>query len=297
MMFTRASLAGLVLVVGLAAPAHAQVTLEWKFKQGDQFFVEEKTVTDTLVKAMGMEIMEKTTVTRISRFTVKDRSPEGVELEQQIDSWTTKKEGGLGGDDDKLAELSKGMKFTVKLGRTGKITSFKGYNDFMEKFKTLGDLEAKMLKSIVTEEALKAPLVMVFTVLPQKAVSKGQTWREEIVIPAGPIGTIRLSNEYTYEGKDNGNDKIGVKGAFSYTLPKADGDLPFKVIKGNLTSREGGKGSMLFNSTDGRLVSINTETKYTGNLTLDIGGVQLPMDLTATELRTIRVLDKNPAGG
>ena len=58
-MFHRTTLGSLFMGLALVMPAAAQVTLSWKFAEGDTFFVKEEFVGKTTVTAKGKKPIEE----------------------------------------------------------------------------------------------------------------------------------------------------------------------------------------------------------------------------------------------
>src|SRR5262245_21087403 len=98
-MLQRAALASLV-TLAFCGPAFGQASLQWKFKEGDTFYLEEKIVSKTTTDVLGMKNTEEQTQIRISSFVVKSRTRDGVVLEQRIESWKSKITGGLPGAEE-----------------------------------------------------------------------------------------------------------------------------------------------------------------------------------------------------
>jgi len=295
-MLLRISLT-ITLLIGAAGPASAQTILEWKFKAGDKFFLEESVVQKQTFEFMGKDVKQETSNRTLSSFTVLRATADGVVLEKKIESWTNKITGGLVPvDDDKVSKLFKGLTFTFTLSRRGAISDLSGYEQFEKRLADLDEMEAKMIKLILTPETLKSVMDMAFGIVPDRAVNKGDSWRKQIVVPAGPIGTVKFDTRFTYEGNAPMGEQVSALGSFTYELPKKDADgLPFRVLKANFKS-PGGKGTIYFDAVQGRLRSFEMNMPMSGSMTLDIAGMQLDMNFSADEIRTIRLTAKNPTG-
>jgi hypothetical protein len=288
----------LVALAALTAPAFGQTNLNWKFKEGDQFYLEERMVSKTTSSVAGMTVTEEQTQVRVSSFKVKSRTKDGVVLEQRIESWKSKIVGGQPGAEEGtklLEQATRGVVFTIELSSSGKVTKFDGYNQMLKKIQDANPEEAKKFKAIATEEVLRAPLVMVFDVLPEKAVKKGESWNKEISVPLGPMGTFKFSTAFTYNGAGDGGEQIGSKGTFSFEPSKADaGDLGFKIVKMDLTKKES-TGKLVFDNAKGRLVVNEFTMPLAGTMTIEVQGMQIDVQVDGTETRTLKVLEKRPA--
>src|SRR5262245_21652943 len=125
-MLRQALVAVVILVVSAVAPAYAQeVKLQWKFKEGDTFWVEEVSSTKTTVSVAGTPLVkseEKTT--SLTSFTVKKVAGDSVVVEMKKEDVVARSDSPLGEMTAKIAEKIKGATFTVTLTPSGKVTKF-----------------------------------------------------------------------------------------------------------------------------------------------------------------------------
>jgi hypothetical protein len=199
----------------------------------------------------------------------------------------------LGGDLDKFFEKLKGATFTFTLGPKNRITKFEGYAEWIKKLTPDMEEVAKVIKSIITEDAIKQATQDIFAILPDEPVSKGKTWKSNSSLPLGPFGTIKEAIVFTYQGKDNTGHKITSKSEVKYVLPKkgdAFADL-LKVVRGDLKS-DGGKGTYIFDADKGRLINRTASVNLKGQLTLEVAGQQISLDLTLNQTTTSRLMDR-----
>src|SRR5262245_8361942 len=71
---------------GTAGPAFAGIKVQWKFKEGDRFYLEEKTVRKQTTKFMGSDIdKQDMSFMRLTRFTVLKKTTTALVLEQKIE--------------------------------------------------------------------------------------------------------------------------------------------------------------------------------------------------------------------
>jgi len=222
-MLRRAWIGAVLVFGGLSVPAHAQTNLEWKFTEGDKFYVEDVSTMKQKIGFMGKDIDQTLKTTMVTSYSVKKKTGSDVVLEQKIEGVDVKSMGGLGGDMDKMMEKLKGAKFTITLNlKDGKITKFEGYDEFIKALTEGNDEAGKFVKMMLSEDVLKKGCEEVFTFLPGKAVSKGESWKKEAIIPFGPLGSFKTVNDYTYQGKEDSLEKISLKAQLTYSPPKAD---------------------------------------------------------------------------
>jgi len=293
-MFRKACVGVLLVFGGMTVPAYGQVKMEWKFNEGDKFYVEDVSTMKQKIEFMGKGFDQTLKTTMVTSYTVKKKTGSDVVLEQKIEGVDVKSMGGLGGDMDKMMEKLKGATFTITLGKDGKITKFEGYDAFIKNLTEGNEEAAKFVKLMLTEDVLKKSSEEAFGFLPDKAVSKGDSWKREATIPFGPLGSFKAASEYTYQGKEDNSEKIGLKSQLTYTPPKADAGFGlFKIVKGNLKS-EGARGTLIFDTAKGRLVRYSMAMVFRGSLTMDIMGNMVDMDVTIDQNSNSRVLNRNP---
>jgi hypothetical protein len=288
----------------LAAPAHGQVTLEWKFKKGDKFYLESTSTLHQSMKSLGKELRQDMDITYVFAVAVQDVNADrsGV-LEQTLESITVKNIGGPTGEipaGDKFNQQLKGATFRLTVTPQGEVTKFEGYEDLLKKVAGEDAAARKTVQAVLSEEYLKRSATDVFGVLPPGPVKGGDEWQKKQELPLGPLGSFAVTRTYTYRGKDildgKSYDKITFDGTATYALPKSGeaGPFPFQVTKADLKT-EGIKGTVWFDEAAGRLVQMTLEMSVKGTLTAVVSGNTLDTELDQTRSVKIRVLDKSPA--
>jgi hypothetical protein len=137
-----------------------------------------------------------------------------------------------------------------------------------------------------------------FTALPERNVSRGESWQRRSRIDLGPVGTYDTTHRYTYTGSNGANEQFKVEVTdFRYQAPAQQdaARLPFKVVNADLKG-SGRDGEMLFDRTRGRVVRYEGRMSVEGSLTIDIGGQESRVTLKQEQKTTVRTLDSNPLG-
>jgi hypothetical protein len=286
-----------VLVFGvLAAPALGQgpTKLKWKFKEGDKFYVEDISNLKEKIELMGKPIEQKQKTTMVTSYKVTKVDSDSTTLISKIEEVKVQSEGGLSSKLDEVMEKLKGATFTITLDKSGKITKFEGYGEFIKKLVEGMEDIGKYVKAMITEDVLKQSAEEAFGFLPPDPVSKDAKWKRENTIPFGPLGSFKAANEYTYLGMEDGLAKIGLKANLKYYPPKGDqGFSLFKITRGNLKS-EGARGTLFFDPEKGRLAKYSMAMIFRGALTLDVMGQMIDVDVTIDQSSNSRVMDRNP---
>jgi len=291
----RACALALLALAGLGLPAGAQTTLEWKFKEGDKFYVEDVSDMRQSLSVIGKDVNQKTKITTINSYTVKQVSGKTVRLEQKTESVDVNSSGdGVGGQLEKIMDKLQGAVFTVTL-TDGKVTKFEGYDDFIKKVSDGDDLAAKFGKTLLSEDLMKKTIELTFANLPDKAVKAGDTWAKDVTIPCGELGDFKSSNDYTFKERDKDGAVITYKGTMAYVPPKGPGAFGglLKIVKGKIKS-DNVKGTIVFDPEKGRLVRASSTMAVRGSLTIEIMGNSLDMDIRVDQTTSSRVLAKNP---
>ena len=285
-----------LLVLGSFAQAQ-EAPLEWKFNEGDKFYIEEKTKVKMTIEVLGMEVKQDINTTRQSVFTVKKKTEKGYLLEQKFQEWSSEIKGGppgLGGDDGLLNRIARKATFTVEVTPQGKVLSFKGYREFLNLMEDENPDEARMFKALIPQDALSSVLETLFQVVPADASeANAKEWKTTSTVNINGVGSQEVVTTFTRKGTDKGLEVVEIKGKFNFKAPKAGLDgLPFKITSVDLKS-PGVTGKMLFDAKAGRLSVMETKTPISGTMKMEAMGQQIELDLSGTESRSIRVSTKS----
>jgi hypothetical protein len=288
-----------VFLAGVAAPATGAVKLQWQLKPGDIFFVDEKTVQKQTMKFMGSTIKQDLSHTRVTRFTVLEKTAKGLVLEQTISKVRIDRTGGTGQTDAKLLRGLEGARFKVTLDPDLHVSRFEGYEEFIKKFQK-EEAVARMIRLLMPEVMFSQAAENVFAVVPNRAVDKGARWSRQAVRPLGPLGQLKLEETYTFQGPARGEGKdvvqIDMALAQSTYQPPAKADiLEFRIVKGDLgADKKNSSRTIYFNPATGRLIRSVGSVQLSGRLTIAAMGQTLKMEIEQDESTMTRLLDKNP---
>jgi hypothetical protein len=281
-----------LVVAGVALPARGQGALEWKFKEGEKFYVEVVTQNKQSVEIAGKKTPSDSTITTVYGFEVVKQGPEGTVLKQTIEGVRVKSDDPTAAVAARGANQAKGVAFQVTLAPSGKLLKFEGYADLIRKIGGSGEAGEKAARTLIPEEALKEELARIFGFLPDKPVSSGATWSRDELSSLGPGGTLTGKVEYTFKGKAEGGESITFTRSLAYAPPKeAAGGV--KLTKAEAKVDQAG-GSVVFDAAAGRLVRQESSLHLKGNFTIDDGTRVTATAVDQTTTQTIRLLDKNP---
>jgi hypothetical protein len=310
----RRWLAALFVLVGLAGVASAQkaVKLEWKFEKEKPFYQEITTKTKQVMTISGQKIDQTQTQTFYFSWTPEkyDKSKKtwtvkqkiiGVKMTIEIGgntiSYDSVKDAG---QNNPLGEFFKQLvdsEFTLTVDDKMKVTKVEGKDKFIDKLAKANAQMEPLLKEILTDDAIKQMADPTFGALPDKPVKKGDTWERSSTLNMGPIGKYETKYTYTFEGEDKNKATIKVKTTLKYTPPSAgtQPQLPFKIKKADLKSNpKDTSGSIVFDTSKGRIDKSTMKLKLTGSLDIDIGGQETKVTLEQDQTTTVTTTTVSP---
>jgi hypothetical protein len=312
-MLLARSLLTAAVALGLAGAAVAQekVDLSWKLAKDKPFFQEMTTTTSQNMKVMGLDVVQTQKQTFYFSWTPVEEKDKKWTLEQKIEG--VKMEITIAGNkiefdstqpstqNNALTDFFKtlvGSKFKLTLDADKKVTAVEA-GDFVKKLSAANAQMAPLLDKILSENALKQMADPTFGLSPKEPVAKGATWTKDSELNLGPIGSYKTAFKYTYEGKekvgDKELDKIKVEPTLTYAVPTGGGEgLPFRIKEANLKSGTGSTGTIFFDSKAGRLDNSRLTIQLTGDLTIEIGGMNTKVELKQEQTTELKTLDKNP---
>jgi hypothetical protein len=272
----------------------AQEKLAWKFKEGEKFYLEEKTTIKQTIKVLGNDEEKEEEQLNLVSFLVKKKTADGVVLVQTIEKLKSEtKRGKEDPNTQQILEKMTGHQFTITLNNQGKITKFEGYNSLIEKISDNNPDVEKVLRAILPVDFFKKTSESQFSMLPDKAVAKGDAWQREMNMSMGPIGGFKIVHTFKHEGEEKGLTAIGSSAKLDYIVPKDDGGLPFKITKGKMQA-ETAKGRLLFDNKLGRLDRDNTTIVLRGAMTIEIMNMEIDMEMHMEQTTVTRVLATKP---
>jgi hypothetical protein len=288
----------------------------WKFTafdpKGKPFYQELTTTTDQRMKVMGQTVEQKQKQTFIIQWTPKEKDAKGnyvvtqkiVGVKMNIDiggnkinydSTLPKEKQPKNPMTDFFNQLlNQDLTFSISPDKM-EVTDIQGRNEFI---KSLGDTNPQMtslLKTILSEDALKKMAEPTWWALPTDSPEKTKTWNRESTLNLGPIGSYKTKFDFTYGGKKGDLEKIDIKSQMTYTAPQDKAGLPFVIKTADLKSKEG-SGEALFDPAKGRFDSTKMTMKLDGTLTIEVGNMSTDISLEQTQDSTSKSSDANPWG-
>ena len=179
-----------------------------------------------------------------------------------------------------LAEFFKnliGLEFTVTFAPNNVIEKVDGREEALKKLSAINPQMEAVLKSILSDEALKEmtdPSAGLSTPAPK---GSGETWEKKSVLSLGPIGSYDRTYVFTAKGKDadpakKDLDRVEIKPTLTYKPPSAGTEnLPFRIKGGTMATKEVKQGVALYNAKTGRTQEVRFHVIMEGELDVTIG--------------------------
>ncbi len=302
--------AGAALVAVLPALAQQGDKWEWKaFAPKSEFYQELKTETTQTMKVMGQEVKQTQEQIFYLKWTGQEPAKDkDLVVQQKIIGVNMKIDiGGVNINYNSLDEkqannpmtdffkklLEADLKLHVDPAKMD-VKKIEGHDELVKKLGVTNPQMEPLLKSILSEDALKQMAEPTWGAFPTKAVKKGDTWEKKTTLNLGPIGTYDTAYKYTYEGPDKAGEKIKIDATLTYSPPKdKSSTLPFEIKSANLKSKEG-TGHAIFNKEKGRIDFSTMKMKLEGTLEIVVGGMSTTVELTQDQTATVRTSDTDP---
>lgn len=303
-MFRTALLGWLVLTLGAATAARAQVKLEYKYKEGRSSKFT-STAKAKQVLTLGDNNIE-TTSEQVTSGTSKAgrRAADGtLPIGQTIDAMRIEIEvGGMTLTFDSAQPEAKpaipqlafindvikalvGKELTVVLDQKGEVKAVEGTEKITEASKDLDPMAQEILKAALVAERSKRHYEKSQGNLPQILVREGETWERSEADDIGSGQTLTFRRRYEYKGtvdKDGRTlDKIGITALDVTYQMDPESKSPLKAGKSALKV-ESSEGEMLFDREAGQMVERKEVDHIKGTIDFTYEDKNVPgkLDLT-----------------
>jgi hypothetical protein len=293
----RRALLAIFVLTALAGSASAQTTLEWKFFEGQKFYLEQRTDSNFTVTVLGMETIEKQNQQIISSFVVKTVEKDSYVLEQRVESWKLKSSKDMGGENPGVKALEtifKDVVLTVHITRAGKVLKMDGYDQIIKNVNGLGnEQEVQAFKNLVSEKLIQSWATLNFDVFPDKAVDQGDSWRKDLDIPVPALGSITIASVFTLGDKRGQRHTVTFKDTFD--LKAGGGEIqPGVKLVGFKATKNESKGKLTFDAAKGHVVVLERSLPLNGTMVFSANGMEIEAELVSTETRTTHWHDDKP---
>jgi len=279
------------LLIGFSS-ASAQVEMNWKLAEGKSFVIEETVTIQQTSKVGGRTSKTSTRQKKLSTIKVQGLDEQGnARLEMRLDSIAATGDGAK--EQAAIHAKMAGALFRVTLSPGMKITGFEGYDKLVAQVTGGVPNDVATFKRLVTEETMKRMIQQTFSLVPDGAVQRGDTWRRPTTLQVSTLGRMDVDRTFTYVGPGRLQgvtcERLQMKAQARFQ-PAADNPV-LSVVKADvaLFSYEG---TAHFDTHRGRLVQSEQKARLKGDfLVKNAAGQQGPLSLLLLRTSRRRILD------
>jgi len=283
--------------------------LEWKAfsKKDNKFYQELTTETSQTMKVMGQEVKQEQKQTFYIEWTAGEPKGDewfvtqkiiGVKMNINIGGNniaydSTEKEAPANPMTDFFKALTQAeLKLTID-SKKMTVSRVDGASELIDKLGSTNTQLQPLLKSILSDAALKQMAEPTWGAFPTIPVKKDTSWTKSFNLDLGGIGTYDTKYTYTVESIDKGTAKIKIDAKLEYKAPTDKRNLPFTIKSAKLQSTQG-TGWAIFDKEKGRIESSEITMKLAGDLDIDVSGMVTKVDLTQDQTSKVKTTDSNP---
>jgi hypothetical protein len=212
----------------------------------------------------------------------------------EFDSKSTERDTGsaIGAALIPLLERLTGSEYQVIVNPQGTVGEVKGYAELIADILNDNPLGGQFgggdnAAAVISEQDA-------FVVLSDKPVNVGDKWEVPVEKELAKLGKMKARTTYTYEGPDTVGDKktvrIAIAGEMTMELNLDQGGMK---VSGTLTSSSL-TGTVQFDPAAGRVMSIKRSVTLGGMLTVEAGGMIIPVDNQQEQTTAFELLEKLP---
>jgi hypothetical protein len=270
----------LCLTATPVSSAQDKVNLVWKFEKGKPFRQTVATESDQSIKVMGQVVSQKQSQTFFFSCTPKEHADNGDwVVAQKVDGLKISIDANnqplvFDSTNPALNNAALAGQFKKFVGAENKIT----LNNEMKVIKFDGQKMAA--GNLLNDDLLKQIAIPAFGLIPNKEVTKGESWKNVNRLQFGAIGGCDNTYTYVFDGRDPGDSNIAiikVKQTLKYSKP-AGGGLPF-VVKNGVVNVKKGEGTIRFDIARARVVDFASTLELEGTLDIAIGDTPTKVEL------------------
>jgi Family of unknown function (DUF6263) len=291
-------LVALLAAGGNQSAAQAQVTLRYKFKEGEKlhYNLEQKMKMEMNVAGQNVDMNMNQTVDMTWNVLSVDKDGkakmtqsidrikfvmDGPMGKTEFDSKDSKEpEGAIGQAIGPIFKALAGAEFSLTMDAQGKTSDVKLPQKLQDALEKLPQGGTQMF----SEDTFKQMANQGGLVLPAEAVSKMKSWDQTVDANVG-FGKMKVANKYTYVGPTNRNGREVEQISMKPKLTMEPSDNAAFTMK--LKDQEA-KGSAYFDKEAGRLV----ETNLTQTMDMEVSANGMNINQKIEQTVTMKLVDK-----
>ncbi len=309
---------GLALCLGLfavAGPVFADepVLLRFKFAKGDKLLFKNDQETKQTQNILNMKLETTSTQEVITSRLVDDIDSTGkatlktkaerrkikvdsAQGKYEFDSKSTERDttSAIGGAVTPIFERLTGSEYEVFVTPRGEVTEVKGYAELIADLLKDNPLGNQFTGGGGGNPGAKIAEQESLIALSEKPVKPGDQWETPFDIDLAGVGKIHGKVTYVYEANDKVGDlktvRIGITSEVTVDLKVEAGGAK---VTGSISTTSS-TGTAQFDPVAGRLISARRSITMGGQLSVEAGGMIIPVDNQQEQTSTTTMLEKLP---
>lgn len=212
----------------------------------------------------------------------------------EFDSKSTERDttSAIGSAVTPLLERLTGSEYELVVNSLGRVTEAKGYAELVGDL--IKDNPLAQQFGAVDNKTAAHQEQRGFIVLSEKPVKPGDQWEVPFDVELTKIGKMKGTITYTFEGPDKVGDRKTVRiGVASNISLELDIDQGVAKVTGTLSTTSS-SGTVQFDPVAGRVVSSKQTSGMSGQLSVAVNGMTIPIDNQQENTETLELLDKLP---
>jgi hypothetical protein len=288
------------------------VLLKYKFAKGDQLIyksTEESKQTQSFMGNKADTVTKQEIVTLRTAADIDSKGTANLKTKAERRKVTVKGPGGdfafdsksterdttsaIGSAATPLLERMTGSEYEVSVSPHGSVVDVKGLSEMVADLVKDNPI-AQQFGGAATKAGAMLSEQPSFAILSEKPVSIGDQWEQPFEVEMEKFGKIKGKVVYMYEA----DDKVGERNTVRIgTTTEMTLELNFEAtgakVSGTLTAQNA-TGTFQFDPLAGRVLSAKRNSTVSGQLSVEVGGMTIPIDTTTEENLTIVLLNKLP---
>jgi hypothetical protein len=194
-----------------------------------------------------------------------------------------------------LVQKLPGATFTMRFSPQGELVRFEGAQDKVQAAAGPAVDQAVLLASLIDRDGWKE-LARYSFFQPPKPLQPGARWEQSMTHSWGSLGSWTGQVAYRFAGQQGDVQQFPYAFKLTYVPPKSQArDQLLPISRASFQHGASG-GTISFDPTKRRVTRIEERFQVKGQMTIEVLGQELPLDLDEDQSFRVRLLERDPRG-